>query len=221
MRWLNIVFFVLLGYFSGSVLYGYLIPEIFCHVDVTTASEDGNPGTTNAFLYGGVPVGISVVLLELAKGFFPVFLGARAVGTETVWFALIMAAPALGHAFPFWRKNGGGKAIAVSFGVLLGLLPQYVPLLLLVFYYLLFTLVIRIQPHFYRSVITFFLLSVSCLLLVDARAVVFGTFLISAVVISRHFKRYHGEKIAVQLPFCRPVVNRMDPEEQPHPETTK
>jgi len=32
-----------------------------------------------------------------------------------------MAAPVFGHAFPFFQKEKGGKAIAVSFGVMIGL----------------------------------------------------------------------------------------------------
>lgn len=43
------VFYILFGYLSGSVLYSYLIPKHFCHVDVRTVHEDRNPGAFNAF----------------------------------------------------------------------------------------------------------------------------------------------------------------------------
>ncbi len=34
------VFYILFEYLSGSVLYSYLIPKHFCHVDVRTVHED-------------------------------------------------------------------------------------------------------------------------------------------------------------------------------------
>ena len=52
------VVFCLLGYLFGSVTFGYLIPRLIKGVDVRALSSDGNPGTANAFLYGGVFCGI-------------------------------------------------------------------------------------------------------------------------------------------------------------------
>lgn len=49
MRMTIYLFYLLFGYLSGSVLYSYLIPKHFCHVDVRTANEDQNPGAFNAF----------------------------------------------------------------------------------------------------------------------------------------------------------------------------
>ena len=43
------LFYSFFGYLSGSVLYSYLIPKYFCHVDVRTVNEDQNPGAFNAF----------------------------------------------------------------------------------------------------------------------------------------------------------------------------
>ena len=36
------LFYSFFGYLSGSVLYSYLIPKYFCHVDVRTVNEDQN-----------------------------------------------------------------------------------------------------------------------------------------------------------------------------------
>ena len=68
------VVFCLLGYLFGSVTFGYLIPRLIKGVDVRALSSDGNPGTANAFLYGGVFCGILVLLADLGKGALPVFL---------------------------------------------------------------------------------------------------------------------------------------------------
>ncbi len=191
--------FILLGYLSGSVLYAYLIPKYLCHVDVTKKSRDGNPGAANAFLYAGIPTGICVILLELAKGFFPVYWAARVLDPKNLMFAAVMAAPVVGHAFPFWQLRRGGKAIAVSFGVLLGLLPQYRPLVLLAFFYLIFSLIVQVKPDFYRSIITYLCFSIATLAHLHDRVLSAGCVLISAVVIFRHLTRYRGEVLQIRL----------------------
>lgn len=111
-------FYVIMGFLSGSILFGRLIPMIFRGVDVQTESEDGNPGTFNAFACGGAFCGILVLLADLGKGALPVALCARDLGMDSWMFALVMAAPVFGHAHSLFQKGHGGKAIAVSFGVL-------------------------------------------------------------------------------------------------------
>lgn len=191
------LFFVLFGYLSGSVLYGYLLPKYLCHIDVTQCSEDQNPGAANAFLHAGVPVGILVVAADLGKAFLPVFLAAKVLDIQNIWFAAVLAAPVMGHAFPFWRIRGGGKAIASSFGSLLGLYPRLEPLLILALFYLLYSLVLVIRPHLYRSIVTYLSFSILCIFLVPSRGVVWGCVGISAVVILKHLVRFKNEKFSL------------------------
>ena len=189
--------FIILGYLSGSVLYAYLIPKWFFHVDVTRQEGDQNPGTANAFAFAGVKCGVVVLLLELLKGFVPVFFAVRALDASSLLFGAVLASPVAGHAFPFWRPRGGGKAIAVSFGALLGLLPAYLPVAALAFFYLLFTLVIRLRPHFYCSVATYFCFACLCFFRLSAKGVWLGCLAIAATVIIKHILRFQGEKLAV------------------------
>ena len=42
---IHYIFFIILGYVLGSIMFGYLIPKIFKQVDTKKDSEDGNPGT--------------------------------------------------------------------------------------------------------------------------------------------------------------------------------
>ena len=153
--------YIIGGYLSGSILYSYLLPKALKGIDITAESPDGNPGTANAFTCAGIPIGILVLCMELLKGYLPVHLALREVNPARWSFALILAAPVFGHACPFLQPQKGGKAIAVSFGVLLGLVPFWLPVLSLAALYLIFSLVIVIDPHFYRSVCTFVLFSVS------------------------------------------------------------
>ena len=57
------LFYSFFGYLSGSVLYSYLIPKYFCHVDVRTVNEDQNPGAFNAFSVAGLRIGLLCVCL--------------------------------------------------------------------------------------------------------------------------------------------------------------
>lgn len=65
------LFYSFFGYLSGSVLYSYLIPKYFCHVDVRTVNEDQNPGAFNAFSVAGPRIGLLCVLCDIGKGFLP------------------------------------------------------------------------------------------------------------------------------------------------------
>ena len=191
--------FAFFGYLSGSILYARLIPKFFCHIDVCQVSEDHNPGTFNVFRHVGVGLGILVILLELAKGFVPVFLAGRSLDMERAVFGLVLAAPVVGHGWPLWDRKGGGKSIAVSFGALLGLYPQCGPVIMLAVFYLLFSLIIVIGPHFFRSVITYLCLCVYSVFRVKTPGILLGVAVISLVVVARHMLKYQGEQFQVRL----------------------
>ena len=147
--------FIGLGFLSGSVLYSRYLPKILKGVDIVALSEDHNPGTANVMRYAGVQIGILCRLCDMAKGFVPVFVAARHTLPQSMMFALILAAPVAGHAFSVFHKGKGGKAIAVTFGCLIGLAPEIWPLSVLCILYLLFSLVIVIRLNEKRTVLTF------------------------------------------------------------------
>lgn len=189
------IVFIVIGYLSGSILYARLIPEHLCGIDIRELSEDHNPGTFNAFKYAGKRIGILVIIMELLKGFVPVYMAATFLNRENLWFALVIAAPAAGHAFPFLKPGNGGKAIAVSFGSLLGLLPDLGPVLTLAAFYILFSLFLVIHSHLRRSIITFVCFCMVGVLLFKNRAYILGSILISCIVIVKHLmaKKLQGK----------------------------
>ena len=79
-----------------------------------------------------------------------------------------------------------GKAIAVSFGVLIGLLPLWQPLAALIFWYLLFVIVISARSNTRKSVYTFLAFAVTVMLTVPRRTVLAGCVLMSGIVIHKH-----------------------------------
>ena len=146
------VCFAILGYLMGSVLFAPLFGRLFGKGDIVGRSKDRNPA--NAFIQGGIGCGLLTLLCDLGKGFLPVFLCLRLRGDRPVLelgLALVLLAPVLGHIFPLYRHFQGGKGIAATFGSLLGLTPDLYPALTLAFFFILFSLVIRITPHFYRD----------------------------------------------------------------------
>lgn len=82
------VVFCLLGYLFGSVTFGYLIPRLIKGVDVRALSSDGNPGTANAFLYGGVFCGDSGSAGRSGKRRSAGLSGHRHLDPEEKLFAL-------------------------------------------------------------------------------------------------------------------------------------
>ena len=181
------LFFTILGFALGSTLFAYWTPKIIRHIDIRELPADHNPGVANAFMYGGFFCGLLSLILELAKGFVPVFLGQRFLDTHSLLFIPVLIAPVFGHAFPFFRKEKGGKAITASFGVLLGLFPEMRPAVYLAFFFIFFSLIVVVSPHSFRSVVTFGLFALCVLFTVKVPSIQIGSFLIAAVVIYRHF----------------------------------
>lgn len=192
--------FIIIGYISGSILYAYLIPKFILKIDIRENSMDGNPGTANAFMNGGALCGILALFLELLKGFLPVWIASQFLDIENILFAGVLAAPVIGHAYPLFNLKNGGKAIAVSFGALLGVFPRSDTFIFLAFFYIFFSVILVINPHFFRSVITFLLFSLTCLLLEKNKAIILGCSIISSIVVHKHFLKYNGEKLRI-LPF--------------------
>ena len=107
----EIMTYALFGYICGSILFARVAAALFHQDREYEKSEDGNPGTVNAFRYGGFWCGLITLCGDLLKGFIPVFLFAS-THEEEIFFmpgALVLAAPVLGHAFPLFHRFRGGK----------------------------------------------------------------------------------------------------------------
>ena len=81
----------------------------------------GNLGATNAGRVLGWQWFAAVFTLDIAKGTLPVLLAHNA---NDPWLPIAVAAAAvLGHVFTCFHGFKGGKAVATSLGVLIGLAP--------------------------------------------------------------------------------------------------
>mgnify|MGYP005754485645 CR=1 FL=1 len=152
----------IIGFLLGSLLFSAYLPKKLKSVDIVAASADKNPGGANAVKYAGIPTGLLCIFCDIAKGALPVFFASYYLDTKSFWFSAVMAAPVVGHAFSAFHKLHGGKCISVSFGVLIGLYPNILPLLSLAFFYILFSLVFVIRPNERRSVVSFLCFFAAC-----------------------------------------------------------
>jgi len=117
MTWVVMVF---IAFLCGSLPFSVWLGKLFVGVDVRQYG-DGNPGSANVFRAGNKVVGLAALLLDVAKGAAPVGLSYYTLGIRGIPMYLIAIAPILGHVFSPFLKFRGGKAIAVSLGVWIGL----------------------------------------------------------------------------------------------------
>ena len=127
METLKIALLSVAAFGLGAVPFSIIIGRLFLRDDIRDYG-DGNPGAFNVFRAGGQKTGYLAIFLDVAKGVPFVFLAHSVFGLSGVTLVVVGMCAILGHAFsPFLRWHGG-KAIAVTFGVLLAL-PEHEMLL--------------------------------------------------------------------------------------------
>ena len=120
-----------IGYFLGSVPFGYLLVRAFRGADVRTTGS-GNIGATNVARMSPV-LGVITLLLDAMKGFGAVWAASVLFpGQPMIPFVAGFAAVA-GHIFPLWLRFKGGKGVATGLGSFLMLTPKGIVLALVVF----------------------------------------------------------------------------------------
>ncbi|AVP37001.1 glycerol-3-phosphate 1-O-acyltransferase PlsY [Staphylococcus felis] len=126
---------IIISYLIGSIPSGVLIGKIFFNIDIREHGS-GNTGATNSFRVLGKPAGFVVTFLDIFKGFIVVFLPMlfhiEMHGLLIGIFAII------GHVYPIYLKFKGGKAVATSAGVLLGVNPLLFLILITIFFVILY-----------------------------------------------------------------------------------
>lgn len=195
--------FVVLGYLSGSVLYARVFAKLFGKEKLMENSRDRNPGTANAFVYGGFWCGLLTLICDILKGFVPVFLYmfcSRYRYDPVSGLTFVLAAPVVGHAFPLFYKWKGGKGIATTFGCLLGLLPTWQPAAVLAVFFIFFSVVLRVTPHFHRTLLAYFC-ALLCMACIVDRSAILGGFIIITVFVCIRMYASPEEKEKMRIKF--------------------
>jgi glycerol-3-phosphate acyltransferase PlsY len=116
--------FPLLGYLSGSLPFAIWITRLVKGVDVRDAGS-GHATTTNTIRQAGFGWGALVLVLDIAKGFLPVWLALTVAPAVSLRYVVPLAAAlaVAGHCWPLFAQFRGGMGLATAGGALLALSP--------------------------------------------------------------------------------------------------
>ncbi|MFD2045760.1 glycerol-3-phosphate 1-O-acyltransferase PlsY [Ornithinibacillus salinisoli] len=112
--------YAVIAYILGSIPSALIVGKVGYNIDIREHGS-GNLGATNTFRTLGVKAGIIVTLADILKGttatLIPILFGAEVYPLIIGLFAV------LGHTYPLFAKFKGGKAVATSGGIILGVNP--------------------------------------------------------------------------------------------------
>ncbi|MCD2454886.1 glycerol-3-phosphate 1-O-acyltransferase PlsY [Staphylococcus aureus] len=182
-----IIVMLLLSYLIGAFPSGFVIGKLFFKKDIRQFGS-GNTGATNSFRVLGRPAGFLVTFLDIFKGFitvfFPLWLPVHADGPISTFFTsgLIVGLFAiLGHVYPVYLKFQGGKAVATSAGVVLGVNPILLLILAIIFF-----IVLKIFKYVSLASIVAAICCVIGSLIIQDYILLVVSFLVSIILIIRH-----------------------------------
>lgn len=112
--------FPLLGYLSGSLPFSIWITRYVKNVDVREAGS-GHATTTNTIRQAGFGWGALVLVLDILKGFIPVYLAALVAQDDILLYVIPIttACAVIGHCWPVFAQFRGGMGLATFGGALL------------------------------------------------------------------------------------------------------
>ncbi|MFD2760317.1 glycerol-3-phosphate 1-O-acyltransferase PlsY [Lentibacillus juripiscarius] len=117
---MEFILFAIIAYLLGSIPSGVIVGKVGYNMDIREHGS-GNLGATNTFRILGVKAGIVVTLADILKGTaataLPLFFDAEVYRLAIGLFAVV------GHTYPLFAKFKGGKAVATSGGIILGINP--------------------------------------------------------------------------------------------------
>ena len=109
------------GYLAGSIPTGYWLVRLVRGIDIRRIGSR-SIGATNVWRVMGWKVGVPTIVIDVLKGLVPTLVASLLV--NDVAGVLAGAGAMLGHARPIFLKfEKGGKAVATTGGVILGLAP--------------------------------------------------------------------------------------------------
>ncbi len=122
-----------MSYLIGSLPTAYIMGRIVKKIDIREHGSK-NVGATNAFRVIGPVGGVSVLLIDIAKGCLAVYI-ARMMPVSDSSLAAIFAGFAViaGHNWTLFLNFKGGKGVATAGGVFISLSPLATGICILVF----------------------------------------------------------------------------------------
>ncbi len=121
---MEIAILTLVAYLFGALPFGLFVAKSR-GIDIRQQGS-GNIGATNVFRCVGKGWGIFTFTLDVLKGFISAFFFPKLLEVDPEWGVLFGLAAIIGHTFPVYLKFKGGKGVATSAGMLLGVAPMVV-----------------------------------------------------------------------------------------------
>ena len=117
---MDYIIFGIIAYLLGSIPFALVIGKIGYKIDIREHGS-GNLGATNAFRVLGFKAGSIVILGDILKGTIAAVLPQ--LFNADAYPLVIGIIAVLGHTYPVFAKFKGGKAVATSGGMILGINP--------------------------------------------------------------------------------------------------
>lgn len=120
------IFLAVVAYLLGAIPFGVLVAKRAADIDLSSHGS-GNTGAANAYRALGLKGGLTVLALDALKGTIAVLLAHVALMPALllpILKSVFGLAAIVGHNFSVFRGFKGGKGIATSFGVIIGISPK-------------------------------------------------------------------------------------------------
>ncbi|MBF0532778.1 MAG: glycerol-3-phosphate 1-O-acyltransferase PlsY [Candidatus Omnitrophica bacterium] len=118
---MRLILGILISYLIGAIPTAYIWGKVTKGIDIRRHGS-GNVGATNVFRVLGKQAGVIVLLIDILKGVVPTAIVADALGQTEMWQRILISLCAVGgHNWTVFLNFKGGKGIATSLGVLIGL----------------------------------------------------------------------------------------------------
>ena len=113
------ILLVLIAYLLGSVNSAIIVCRI---MNLPDPRDSGslNPGATNVLRIGNKIAAAITLLGDLLKAFIPVIVTNYFIGYGPT-IVIVSLAALLGHMYPIYYRFQGGKGVATTLGILLGI----------------------------------------------------------------------------------------------------
>jgi glycerol-3-phosphate acyltransferase PlsY len=127
------ILYTILCCLIGAIPFGLLISRGIAKMDITSRGS-GNIGATNVARELGLKWGFITLIMDLSKGFIPVFLLQRYVYANfDIGLFIVSLATLLGHQFSPFLKFRGGKGVATALGIFIAISPVSAVIALFIF----------------------------------------------------------------------------------------
>jgi glycerol-3-phosphate acyltransferase PlsY len=183
---------VLIAYFIGSIPTAFWVGKYFHGIDIREHGSK-NAGATNTFRVLGKKSGWLVLTVDVMKGVaaatLPYWYQSQLIGFKDELLIMQLSASfsaVFGHVFPIFAGFRGGKGVATSLGIVIGLNPIAAAIclgvFLIVFIFSKYVSLGAISAAFVFPFVSYFILKN------DIRIMIIFTIVLSFLVIVAHRK---------------------------------